>query len=187
MHRLVPIHLLTSEFSRCRWAMAAVAGILGQEILGVQPVWFNAGAKEYIFPATALTAIEFLTLGALELKRYRGWKAHKTVSPHPLHRNASNRRSNILVRQFFSVADVQVASLGESFRWIIQCGHTYAFGFVLNSCFGSDFRDMMSVKTQAAACFDRWQILKLHWSICSQASSTRTPLTPWASTPLRIK
>ena len=60
--------------------MAAVAGILGQEILGVQPVWFNAGSKEYIFPATALTAIEFLTLGALELKRYRGWKAHKTVS-----------------------------------------------------------------------------------------------------------
>ena len=64
--------------------MAAVAGILGQELLGVQPVWFNAGAKEYIFPATALTAIEFLTLGALELKRYRGWKAHKTVSSFPL-------------------------------------------------------------------------------------------------------
>lgn len=60
--------------------MAAVAGILGQELLGVQPVWFDAGSKEYIFPATALTAIEFLTLGALELKRYRGWKEHKTVS-----------------------------------------------------------------------------------------------------------
>ena len=29
-----PIHLLTSGFSRCRWAMAAVAGILGQEIFG---------------------------------------------------------------------------------------------------------------------------------------------------------
>lgn len=61
--------------------MAAVAGILGQEILGVQPVWYEAGTKEYIFPATTLTAIEFLTLGALELKRYRGWKEHKTVSP----------------------------------------------------------------------------------------------------------
>lgn len=93
--------------------MAAVAGILGQEILGVQPVWFNAGAKEYIFPATALTAIEFLTLGALELKRYRGWKAHKTVSPHLLHKKASNR-SNMLICQFFTVAYVQVASLGES-------------------------------------------------------------------------
>lgn len=60
--------------------MAAVAGIMGQELLGVQPVWFDAGAKEYIFPQTTLTAIEFLTLGALELKRYRGWKEHKMVS-----------------------------------------------------------------------------------------------------------
>lgn len=61
--------------------MAAVAGILGQELLGVTPVWFEAGTKEYIFPTTTLTAIEFLTLGALELKRYRGWKEHKTARP----------------------------------------------------------------------------------------------------------
>lgn len=61
--------------------MAAVAGILGQEILGVQPVWFEAGTKEYIFPITTLTALEFLILGPLELKRYRGWKEHKTVRP----------------------------------------------------------------------------------------------------------
>ena len=61
--------------------MAAVAGILGQELLGVDPVWYEAGTKDYGFPLPALTAIEFLTLGALELKRYRGWKEHKTVSP----------------------------------------------------------------------------------------------------------
>lgn len=67
-----------AEKTNGRWAMAAVAGIMGQELLGVQPVWFDAGSKEYIFPVTALTAIEFLTLGALELKRYRGWKQHKT-------------------------------------------------------------------------------------------------------------
>lgn len=63
--------------------MAAAAGILGQELLGVEPRWFEAGAKEYIFPATTLTAIEFLTLGALELKRYQGWKKTKTVGPQP--------------------------------------------------------------------------------------------------------
>lgn len=62
-----------------RWAMAAAAGILGQELLGVEPRWFDAGSKEYIFPVTTLTAIEFLTLGALELKRYQGWKKNKTV------------------------------------------------------------------------------------------------------------
>ena len=60
--------------------MAAVAGILGQELLGVQPRWFEAGAKEYIFPTTTLLGIEFLTLGALELKRYQGWKKTGTVS-----------------------------------------------------------------------------------------------------------
>ena len=46
----------------------------------MQPRWFEAGAKEYIFPTTTLLGIEFLTLGALELKRYQGWKKTGTVS-----------------------------------------------------------------------------------------------------------
>jgi len=66
-----------AEKTNGRWAMAAVAGILGQELAG-QGHWFDAGAKEYAIPASTLTAIEFLTLGALELKRYQGWKANQT-------------------------------------------------------------------------------------------------------------
>ena len=61
--------------------MAAVAGIMGQELLGVQPVWYNAGLKDYAIPPLPLTAIEFLVLGFLELKRFQGFKKHKTVSP----------------------------------------------------------------------------------------------------------
>ncbi|KAL6771630.1 LHCA9 [Auxenochlorella protothecoides x Auxenochlorella symbiontica] len=56
-----------------RWAMAAVAGILGVDLLG-RPAWFEAGALDYWMPAKPLLAIEFLTLGFLELKRYQGWK-----------------------------------------------------------------------------------------------------------------
>ena len=46
-----------------------------QELLGVQPKWFNAGAKDYGFPPLALLSLEFLLLGFLELKRYQGFKA----------------------------------------------------------------------------------------------------------------
>merc|ERR1712072_241869 len=56
-----------------RWAMAAVAGIMGQEALG-QGKWFEAGAKDYNFPLMPLTAIEFLIMGFIETKRYQGFK-----------------------------------------------------------------------------------------------------------------
>lgn len=45
-----------------------------QELLGVQPKWFEAGAKDYGFPPLALISLEFLLLGFLELKRYQGFK-----------------------------------------------------------------------------------------------------------------
>ena len=45
-----------------------------QELLGVQPKWFDAGAKDYGFPPLALLSLEFLLLGFLELKRYQGFK-----------------------------------------------------------------------------------------------------------------
>ncbi|EIE20191.1 light harvesting complex a protein [Coccomyxa subellipsoidea C-169] len=63
-----------AEKTNGRWAMAGVAGILGQELLGVQPKWFEAGAKDYGFPPLALISLEFLLLGFLELKRYQGFK-----------------------------------------------------------------------------------------------------------------
>lgn len=36
-----------AEKTNGRWAMIGVAGILGQEILGVEPKWFLAGQKDY--------------------------------------------------------------------------------------------------------------------------------------------
>lgn len=51
-----------------------------QELLGVQPKWFDAGAKDYGFPPLALLSLEFLLLGFLELKRYQGFK--KTGKVH---------------------------------------------------------------------------------------------------------
>ncbi|PNW81164.1 hypothetical protein CHLRE_07g344950v5 [Chlamydomonas reinhardtii] len=63
-----------AEKTNGRWAMMAVAGILGQELLGVTPAWWEAGAKEYDIPAQALTPIEFIVMGFLEIKRYQGFK-----------------------------------------------------------------------------------------------------------------
>ncbi|GLI67227.1 hypothetical protein VaNZ11_011165 [Volvox africanus] len=67
-----------AEKTNGRWAMVAVTGILGQELLGVTPSWFEAGAKEYDIPATPLTAIEFIVMGFLEIKRYQGFKTTGT-------------------------------------------------------------------------------------------------------------
>eukprot|EP00878_Enallax_costatus_P043886 GHUV01051987.1.p1 GENE.GHUV01051987.1~~GHUV01051987.1.p1 ORF type:complete len:185 (-),score=46.19 GHUV01051987.1:122-676(-) len=63
-----------AEKTNGRWAMAAVAGIMGQELLGVSPEWWNAGAKDYGIPMTPLLAVEFLIMGFLETKRYQGFK-----------------------------------------------------------------------------------------------------------------
>jgi len=67
-----------AEKTNGRWAMAACAGIMGQELLGVTPAWFDAGAKTYWMPDNALTALEFLIVGHFELKRYEGYKKYKT-------------------------------------------------------------------------------------------------------------
>jgi len=63
-----------AEKTNGRWAMMAVAGILGQELLGVTPEFWNAGAKDYGVPMAPLTAIEFVIMGFLETKRYQGFK-----------------------------------------------------------------------------------------------------------------
>eukprot|EP01023_Acetabularia_acetabulum_P064147 TRINITY_DN8223_c0_g1_i1.p1 TRINITY_DN8223_c0_g1~~TRINITY_DN8223_c0_g1_i1.p1 ORF type:complete len:136 (-),score=28.35 TRINITY_DN8223_c0_g1_i1:131-538(-) len=51
--------------------MMAVAG---QELLGVSPKWFEAGAKDYGVPFFPLLAMEAIILGFLETKRYQGFK-----------------------------------------------------------------------------------------------------------------
>ena len=56
-----------------------------QELLGVKPVWWAAGSKEYPLSLQTLTALEFLLLGALELRRYQGWKATKQVHTLGMH------------------------------------------------------------------------------------------------------
>jgi len=63
-----------AEKTNGRWAMAAVAGILGQEALGVQPAWYLHGQKEYWLPIYALTGLMFPIIGLFELKRYQGFK-----------------------------------------------------------------------------------------------------------------
>lgn len=67
-----------AEKTNGRWAMIAVAGILGQELLGVTPSWYEAGGKEYDIPAAPLTAVEFIVMGFLEIKRYQGFKTTGT-------------------------------------------------------------------------------------------------------------
>ena len=69
-----------AEKTNGRWAMAAVAGILGTELLGVTPKWFEAGAKDYGVPIAPLVAVQFLIMGFLETKRYQGFKETGTVS-----------------------------------------------------------------------------------------------------------
>ena len=56
-----------------------MVGILGQELLGRTPEWWNVGAQPQWLPDSALTAIEFFVIGHFELKRYQGWNKHKTV------------------------------------------------------------------------------------------------------------
>eukprot|EP01024_Parvocaulis_polyphysoides_P074147 TRINITY_DN9566_c0_g1_i10.p2 TRINITY_DN9566_c0_g1~~TRINITY_DN9566_c0_g1_i10.p2 ORF type:complete len:164 (+),score=36.91 TRINITY_DN9566_c0_g1_i10:183-674(+) len=63
-----------AEKTNGRWAMMAVAGIMGQELLGVTPKWFEAGAKDYGIPFLPLLAIEAVIMGFLETKRYQGFK-----------------------------------------------------------------------------------------------------------------
>eukprot|EP00798_Chlamydomonas_sp_ICE-L_P013373 gene13373-19218_t len=63
-----------AEKTNGRWAMIAVAGILGQEVLGVDPKWYLAGAKEYDLPVSAQLPILFAVLGLLETKRLQGYK-----------------------------------------------------------------------------------------------------------------
>ncbi|KAK9812424.1 hypothetical protein WJX73_009738 [Symbiochloris irregularis] len=68
---------VAAERYNAQIAMMGVAGILGQELLGVQPKWFEAGAKEYWLDTYSLTALEFLLFGLLELTRYQGWRRTK--------------------------------------------------------------------------------------------------------------
>eukprot|EP00240_Pyramimonas_obovata_P013427 CAMPEP_0118928170 /NCGR_PEP_ID=MMETSP1169-20130426/5475_1 /TAXON_ID=36882 /ORGANISM="Pyramimonas obovata, Strain CCMP722" /LENGTH=237 /DNA_ID=CAMNT_0006870087 /DNA_START=1254 /DNA_END=1967 /DNA_ORIENTATION=+ len=64
-----------AELQNGRWAMMAVAGIVGSGLLGVEGPWYSAGAKEFGLPFLALLAIQFPVMGFLETKRLEGFKA----------------------------------------------------------------------------------------------------------------
>lgn len=77
-----------AEKTNGRWAMMAVAGILGTELIG-KPAWYLAGAQEYDLPVIAQVPILFLVMGFLETKRYQGFKETGTVSvTHMVHEHA---------------------------------------------------------------------------------------------------
>lgn len=86
--------------------MMGVAGIMGQELLGVTPKWFEAGGKEYDIDFLPLLAIEFATLGFLETKRYQGFKNTGSVRLSPLtdHLPSSPGQTAILARALFPPA-----------------------------------------------------------------------------------
>ena len=68
-----------AELMNGRFAMLGAAGILGGEILGVynsDVKWYDAGAKEYDIPLLPLIAIQAVVMGALEQKRYQGFKKY---------------------------------------------------------------------------------------------------------------
>ena len=64
-----------AELVNARWAMMAVAGIVGTEVAGIEPRWWEAGTEDYGFPPAALLAIQFPVMGYLENKRIQGWMA----------------------------------------------------------------------------------------------------------------
>jgi len=59
--------------------MTAVAGILFTEATGACLKWWEAGALDYAIPVLPLLAIQFASLGWLELKRYQGFKETGSV------------------------------------------------------------------------------------------------------------
>jgi hypothetical protein len=86
-----------AEKTNGRWAMMATAGICGQELLGVTPKWFEAGAKEYDLPFLPLLATEFAIMGFLETKRYQGFKETGSVRSQLHHHiHCSNTTQNVV-------------------------------------------------------------------------------------------
>eukprot|EP00355_Strombidium_rassoulzadegani_P004069 CAMPEP_0168616378 /NCGR_PEP_ID=MMETSP0449_2-20121227/4997_1 /TAXON_ID=1082188 /ORGANISM="Strombidium rassoulzadegani, Strain ras09" /LENGTH=252 /DNA_ID=CAMNT_0008657163 /DNA_START=59 /DNA_END=817 /DNA_ORIENTATION=- len=62
-----------AELMNGRWAMAAVAGILFTDALGLGN-WWEAGTKEYALPTLQLVGIEIAVMAILEARRIDGWK-----------------------------------------------------------------------------------------------------------------
>lgn len=65
------------ERTNARWAMAAVAGILFTDLVGIHGDmgrWWEADAKQYWADTKTLLAIEVVVIGLLEALRVKGWE-----------------------------------------------------------------------------------------------------------------
>lgn len=62
------------ELTNGRWAMAAVAGIMFTDAVGL-PKWWEAGAQEYAIGTVPLLIIEVVVIGLCEYARYKNWKS----------------------------------------------------------------------------------------------------------------
>ena len=62
-----------AELTNGRWAMAAVAGILFTDLVGLPKFWL-AGAEQYALDTKTLAIIEVAVFAVLEAKRYEGYK-----------------------------------------------------------------------------------------------------------------
>jgi light-harvesting complex I chlorophyll a/b binding protein 5 len=83
-----------AERQNARWAMIAVAGILGQEVLGVTPKWFAAGAKDYGVPVLGLLAIQQVLFGMIETTRFAAYKSGQKNALFPLDPAGMNSETN---------------------------------------------------------------------------------------------
>lgn len=79
-----------SELVHCRWAMAAVAGILVQEIVRPDIFWYDAPTKiELPFPILGLLAFEFFAMHYVELRRWQDFRNPGSVDQDPLFKQYS--------------------------------------------------------------------------------------------------
>jgi hypothetical protein len=62
-----------AELMNGRWAMAAVAGILGTDAAGLTPFW-EVGSQSYAIDTLPLAGVEVALFTLLEAKRYAGFK-----------------------------------------------------------------------------------------------------------------
>jgi hypothetical protein len=64
-----------AELMNGRWAMAAVAGILFTELVGVGQPWWEQGAQARLpLPLNVLIAIEVVVFALIEGRRFQGWQ-----------------------------------------------------------------------------------------------------------------
>lgn len=74
-----------AELQHARWAMVAVAGILGQEIFNPDVFFYEAAAKaELPIPILGAVATQFLLMHYVEIRRWRDFQQPGSVDKDPL-------------------------------------------------------------------------------------------------------